>query len=90
MFTIDNELDLPGSVAGSISSCADKLSSLVSRGGGDEEAAVRIQGEGRTTQVHQLPTLQTNHQRERSWPVRILKSALFTLIAPVGVSQRVV
>lgn len=62
-FTIDSELDLPGGVAGSIGSCADELSSLISRGRGDEEAAVRIQGEGWTTQVQQLPTLQNKSQQ---------------------------
>lgn len=50
-FTIDSELNLPGGIASSIGSCADELSSLISRGRGDEQAAFRIQGEGRTTQV---------------------------------------
>ncbi len=62
-FTIDSELDLPGGRPGSIGSCADELSSLISRGGGDEEAAVRIQGEGWTTQVQQLSTLQNKSQQ---------------------------
>lgn len=50
-------------MAGSIASCADELSSLISRGRGDEQAAIRIQGEGWTTQVQQLPTLQNKLQR---------------------------
>lgn len=62
-FTVDSELDLPGGVAGSIVSCADELSSLISRGGGDEEAAIRIQREGWTTQVQQLSTLQNKSQQ---------------------------
>lgn len=62
-FTIDCELDLPGCMACSVGSCAEELSSLVSRGGGDEEAAVRVHGEGWTTQVQQLPTLQKKPQQ---------------------------
>lgn len=50
-FTVDSELDLPGGVATSIGSCADELASLISRRGGDKEAAVRFQGEVRTTHV---------------------------------------
>lgn len=61
--TIDGELDLPGGVASSIGGCADELSSLFSRRGSDMKAAVRIHGEGRTTQVQQLPTLQNKSQQ---------------------------
>lgn len=61
--TIDSELDLPGGKARSIGSCADELSGLISRRGSDAKAAVRIQGEGRTTQVQQLPTLQNKSQQ---------------------------
>lgn len=62
-FTIDSELDLPGGVASSIGSCADEFSTLISRGGVDKEAAIRIQGEGWTTQVQQLPTLKNKSQQ---------------------------
>lgn len=61
-FTIDSELDLSGGVASSIGSCTDELSALISRSGVDEEATFRIQGEGWTTQVQQLPTLKNKLQ----------------------------
>lgn len=61
-FTIDSELDLSGGVASSIGSCADEFSTLISGRGVDEEAAVRIEGEGWTTQVQQLPTLKNKSQ----------------------------
>lgn len=63
VFTIDGDLNLSGGVAGSIGSRADELSSLISRGRGDEQAAIRIQGKGWTTQVQQLPTLQNISHR---------------------------
>lgn len=62
-FTIDSELDLPRGIASSIGCCADEFSSLISRGGGDVETAIRIQGEGWTTQVQQLPTLHNKSQQ---------------------------
>lgn len=61
--TVDSELDLPGGVARSIGGCADELSSLISRRGSNAKAAVRIQGEARTTQVQHLPTLQNKSQQ---------------------------
>lgn len=61
--TIDSELDLPGGVASSIGSRTDELSGLISRRRNDVQAAVRVQGEGRTTQVQQLPTLQNKSQQ---------------------------
>lgn len=57
VITIDSELDLLGGGAGSISGCADELSGLISRRGCDEETAIRVQGEGRTTQILQFSTL---------------------------------
>lgn len=56
-FTIDSELDLPGGVTSGIGGCADEFSTLISRGGFDEEAAIGVQGETWTTQVQQLSTL---------------------------------
>lgn len=60
MFTVDRQLNLPRGVSGSIGSRADEFTALVSRRGVDAEAAIRIEGEGRTTQVQQLPTLKTH------------------------------
>lgn len=57
--TVDSELDPPGGVARGVGRRAEELSTLVSRGGGDQEAAVGIQGEGWTTQVQQFPTLES-------------------------------
>jgi len=56
-FTVDGELDLPGGGACSVGGGADELSGLVSRRGGDEEAAVRTQRERRTAHMQQLPAL---------------------------------
>lgn len=61
--TIDSELHLSGGIAGSVGSCADELSALISRRRSDAKAAVRVQGEVRTTQVQQLPTLQNKSQK---------------------------
>lgn len=62
-FTVDGELDFSRGVAGSVDSCAEELSGLVSRGRGDEQAAIRILGESWTTQVHQLSALRNKSQR---------------------------
>lgn len=64
-FTVDRELDLPRGVSGSIGSRTDEFTGLVSRRGVDEEAAIRIKGKGRTTQVQQLPALKNTYHRER-------------------------
>lgn len=51
LVTIDCELHLPSCISRCIGSCADKRSSLLSRGRSDEETAVQIQRESWTTQV---------------------------------------
>lgn len=66
MFTVDCELDLPRGVSSSIGSRTDEFTTLVPRRGVDEEAAIRIKGKGRTTQVHQLPALKNTYHRERA------------------------
>lgn len=58
-FTVDGELDLPGHVSRSIGGGADEFTTLVPRRGADEEAAIRIEEKGRTTQVQLLPSLGT-------------------------------
>lgn len=78
-FTIDSELDLSWGIASSIGSCADELSGLISRGGSDEEAAVRIKREGWTTQIQQLPTLQNKSQQGKGRGHSFINSALFAL-----------
>lgn len=66
IFTVDSELNLPGVKAGSIGGCADELSSLTSRGGGDAEAAVSVEQEGWTTQIQLLSTLQNKSHRGKA------------------------
>ena len=55
--TVDGELHLPGAVAGSVGGGADELAAVFPRGRGDVQPPVGQQGEGRTTQVQQLPAL---------------------------------
>lgn len=57
-FTVNGELDLPGVEAGGVGGRAHKLPRLPARRGAEVQAAIGVQGEGRTAQIKLLPGLQ--------------------------------